>query len=128
MSTKHFLSFQVALSKAVLTSRPNTVEALEILGHALTRLGQHKQALIVDKKIVRLYPDNPVAFYNLACSYSNLGEVDLAFKALKKAILLGYDDIDHMKKDPDLKKLRKDKRFSGLVFNLQSKKSKVGSN
>lgn len=126
--SRQLLLFQVSLSKAVLTSRSNTVEALEMLGHALTRLGKHQEALKVDKKLVRLLPDNPVALYNLACSYSNLGEIDDALDALYKAVSYGYEDGEHMKKDPDLKRLRSEKRFMDLVYSLTSKKQKVGSN
>ncbi len=119
---KDLLQFQAALTKAILKHRPINFEALEILGHALTRLGLHAEALKVDKQITSLYPDSPVAHYNLACSYSNLGKVDEAFESLFHAANYGYDDIAHMKKDPDLKNLRHDPRFAQLLFIIRRRK------
>ena len=55
--------------------------------------------------------------YNLACSYSLLGELDLAFSTLKKAIDLGYDDFGYLRIDPDLENLRKDERFQLILKN-----------
>ena len=52
---------------------------------------------------------------NLACSYSNLEDVDAAFEALHRAFDLGYNDYRHLLRDPDLENLRKDRRFKSLL-------------
>jgi predicted Zn-dependent protease len=109
------LAFEVGISQAFLRANPGSREALEMLGHALTRSGRHEEALETDRRLVALQPDNPYVRYNLACSLSNLGLVDEALRELGEAVRLGYDDVAHMQADPDLQKVRKDPRFGKLV-------------
>jgi tetratricopeptide (TPR) repeat protein len=44
-------------------------------------------------------------YYNLACTYSIINKLDLAFINLKKALEYSYPYIDHLFKDPDLNNL-----------------------
>ena len=57
----------------------------------------------------------------LACAYSLKGAVDDGLTALEQAIKEGYKGFQWMKRDGDLKNLRKDPRFSKL---LQGRKKK----
>jgi len=88
------------------------------LGNAYTERGDFKKGLEVDQRLSAILNDDPIVHYNLACSYSLLGLIDEAYVALKKAIWLGYDDLSHIKKDPDLENLRKDVRFDSLLKEL----------
>jgi len=108
-------TFEVGLSRAVLESNPQDVRALEMLGQALTRAGRHDEALEADLRLAGLRPKDPVAFYNLACSYSHLENLDAAFDALHRAFDLGYRDYRHLLKDPDLENVRRDRRFKRLL-------------
>src|SRR5687767_3220508 len=110
-----FQSFEIRLAKSVIDHDPKHVEALTILGAALTRAGRHEEALEVDLKTTTLLRNEPSAFYNLACSYSVLNRVDEAISALRKALDLGYRDFNHLLKDDDLKNVRKDARFRELL-------------
>lgn len=110
-----FSDFEVGLSRAVLDSNPRHARALEMLGQALTRAGRHNEALEADLRLARLRPKDPVAFYNLACSYSNLENLDAAFDALRRAFDLGYRDYRHLLRDPDLENVRRDRRFKSLL-------------
>ncbi|HEU4338888.1 MAG TPA: tetratricopeptide repeat protein [Planctomycetota bacterium] len=110
-----FASFEIRLSKSILDRDAKHVEALTILGAALTRAGRHEEALEVDLKTATLLRNEPTAFYNLACSYSVLNRVDEAIAALKKALDLGYRDWNHLLKDEDLKNVRGDDRFRELL-------------
>jgi tetratricopeptide (TPR) repeat protein len=116
--------FEISLATAVLNHNANNLGALEMLGNALTKKGKHKKALDVDKRIVEMLPKSPVAYYNLACSYSNLKQIDEALEALKKALKLGYRDIKYMMKDPDLKNLRNNPRFLEIIAEIRKKKKK----
>ena len=110
-----FSTFEVGLSRAVLDSNPRHARALEMLGQALTRIGRHSEALEADLKLAGLRPKDPVAYYNLACSYSNLENLDAAFDALRRAFDLGYRDYRHLLRDPDLENVRRDRRFKSLL-------------
>lgn len=106
LSKDMFNEFEIELSRAVLKGKPNDLEALSILGNALTRSGRHEEALEADQKIAFLIPDDPVALYNISCDLSNLGRLDEALEYLKKAIRFGYNDFGFIEKDPDMKNLR----------------------
>jgi Flp pilus assembly protein TadD len=107
--------FEVGLSRAVLAGHPDHALALQMLGAALTRLGRHDEALVVDRRVVRLLPSDPIAHYNLACSLSNLGRVDDAFRSLGLAFDLGYRDFRFLREDPDLEAVRQDARFAEFL-------------
>lgn len=109
------LGFESGIAAAFLKSEPAHREALEMLGHALTRQGRHEEALAVDRRLSALEPENAYIRYNLACSLSNLGHVDEALRELETALELGYDDLAFMQQDPDLAKVRKDPRYRKLV-------------
>ena len=48
-----------------------------------------------------------VIFYNLTSYYSAINKPDLALEPLNKALDLGFKDCDILRKDPDLKNIRK---------------------
>ncbi len=81
----------------------------------------HEKGLNVDMKLAELKPANPLVHYNLACSYSLLGNIDAAINTLKKAIDLGYKDVEHLERDSDLINIRSDKRYKELIEKLKAK-------
>jgi tetratricopeptide (TPR) repeat protein len=111
--------FEVALARAVLRVRARRLDALAMLGHALTALGRHEEALEADLRAVEVAPEDATARYNLACSFANLGRVDEAISALREAVRLGYRDVRHMEADPDLASIRSDPRYRALVEALR---------
>lgn len=60
-----------------------------------------------------------LAWYNLACAYARLGRVDQAFTALGKAVDEGMSERATFEQDDDLRTLRGDPRFTGLLARLQ---------
>lgn len=98
---------------------PDNVAALADLAHVLTRLGRLEEGLLVDRRLVRLDPENPTAHYNLACSLALLGRAQEALDALYRAADNGYDDLEHLLEDPDLVGLRDEPRFRALSRRLQ---------
>ncbi len=110
-----FDDFEIGLARAALEADPKNARALEALGQALTRARRHQEALEADLKLTSIRPKDPVAYYNLACSYSNLENLDGAFEALRRAFELGYNDYRHLLRDPDLEKVRRDRRFKKFL-------------
>ena len=117
---KKYLDFEIDFFERLLKKKPDFILALTALGNAYTQRGDYKKGLEIDLHLSRLRQDDPTVRYNLACSYSLLGELDKAFSALKKAIELGYDDFVHLKYDPDLENLKKDERFQLILKNRQA--------
>ena len=116
MISREDLDFEISFYEQLLKHNPNFVNALIALGDAYTRRGRYKDGLKIDQKLVKLKPDDPMVYYNLACSYSLLKIVDVCLEALRKAIQLGYGDFAYMEKDPDLQFIRKDPHYKELVF------------
>lgn len=102
------------------SERRENLPALFELGAVLTRLGLYEEGLGVDRRLVRMQPTQPVLRYNLACSLALLGRLDESIAELSTAIDLGYDDVEHMVKDKDLKSLHGDSRFEQLAGRLRA--------
>jgi len=109
--------FEIAFYEGVLRKRPQFVQALMNLGDLYTKKG-----LEIDRKLSALRPDDPLVFYNLACSYSLMNDVDASLTAIKHAIRCGYDDFKYLLHDQDLKNLFKDDRFHQYLSHLKRRK------
>ena len=122
------IDFEIQLYENVLKDSPDFVEAMMALADLYTKKGLIREGLQLDEKLSRLRPDNPMIFYNLACSYSLLNNQPAALNAVKKAIELGYDDFDYLYQDADLANLLTDKEFQQYLNDIQKKKRKRSSN
>jgi len=116
------LDIEIGFIEGVVQRDPHYVEALQILGDDYTRRGKFEHGLRIDEQLAQLRPDDATVLYNLACSYALTGQFELAVSAISKAIDQGYDDFKWLMKDPDLKKLREDKRFKSIEQKVRSAK------
>lgn len=112
------LAFDIAFFEGVYRNIRDYPEALEILGGLYTRVGRIDDGLRIDRRLVRLCPENATARYNLACSLCLRGRLADAMRALSAAIKLGYDDARWMQRDPDLKAIRELDAFKDLMTTL----------
>jgi Flp pilus assembly protein TadD len=112
-----FLSGILALE---LERRPDNLDARSDLGHILTRLGRHQEALAVDRELVQRTPECETAHYNLACSLALTGALDEALTSLERAVSLGFTDDEQMSADEDLAALRELPAFRALVERLRA--------
>jgi tetratricopeptide (TPR) repeat protein len=119
------LDVKIQFMEGIVRRDPEYIEALQLLGDHYTQRGKYEQGLRVDERLSRLEPRNPLVFYNLACSYSLIGEVDRAANALDKALALGYRDFKWLAKDPDLKTLRKHPLFRGIEAKIRKMNVKI---
>lgn len=101
------LDIEIGFLEGVVKRDPAFIDALRILGDDYTRRGKFSEGLKVDEQLSRLRPDDPLTYYNLACSYSLVGRYELAITSLDRAITLGYRDFQWLSRDPDLRDLRK---------------------
>lgn len=109
------LDFELEFFGRLLERDPLFASALGAHAQNLATRGHFARALQADRRLVRLLPDRPIPWYNLACSYAVLGLIDPAFFALQRALELGYRHLVHLRRDPDLKALRRDPRFARLL-------------
>jgi tetratricopeptide (TPR) repeat protein len=109
------LDFEIDFFGRLLDRDPYFVDALRAQANNLAVKGQHTRALQLDRRLVRLTPEDAIAWYNLACSYTVLGMIDPGFFALQRALELGYSYARRLFRDPDLKALRRDPRFDRLL-------------
>jgi len=118
------LDIQIQFMEGVVRRDPRYVEALQLLGDNYTKRGRYSEGLNVDERLAELDPENPMVFYNLACSYSLTDQCDRAADAIEKAISLGYRDFNWLIKDPDLKKLRAHPRYKAIRETIRALKAK----
>jgi tetratricopeptide (TPR) repeat protein len=109
------LDFELEFLGRILERDPFFTDALRVHANNLAAKGQYARALQVDRRLVRLLPERAIPWYNLACSYAVLGMIDPAFSSLQRALELGYRHLAHVRRDPDLKSLRRDPRFTRLL-------------
>ncbi|MBM3996029.1 MAG: hypothetical protein FJ303_18035 [Planctomycetes bacterium] len=114
------LEFELDFFETILSRNPDFVDVLRVHGNNLTLKGSFAEGLEVDKRLVALRPHDPLAHYNLACSYSLLKKVEPALRALRKALELGYDDFRYLREDRDLLAVRKDPRFRQLLREFEA--------
>ncbi len=99
---------------------PNDLQTLKVLAELYTKCGEYEKGLEIDQRLVELMPDEPLAWYNLACSYALLKRKDEAFNSLERSIELGYKNLSWLSQDTDLSSLHKDPRFTNIIKKLFS--------
>ena len=119
MGRKEDPTFEINFYESILRRDPNYTDVVEILGGLYTKVGRIDDGLKMDRKLVRLLPENATAHYNLACSLALSKRRSDALRSLKRAVDLGYDDADWMTQDPDLDDLKNLPEFLKLLEQLK---------
>ncbi|MFQ5844657.1 MAG: hypothetical protein ACE5JG_06675 [Planctomycetota bacterium] len=109
------LHFQIGMAEEVLRNEPDGHHTLRFLAHAYTAVGRHQDGLKADLRLTELHPGDCHVRYNLACSLALTGALDRAFVELRRAIDLGFDDADLLRRDQDLVALHGDPRFDEIL-------------
>src|SRR5512140_2546284 len=115
----HDPEFETRFFEAVLRHNRNYANAVAILGGIYTRQGRIAEGLRMDRRLVKLQPENATAHYNLACSLALSKRRADALNELRRAVQLGYRDFDWMQQDPDLEPLKKHPDFRQLLQELK---------
>lgn len=122
---KKDIDFDISFYEGILRKNPYLIDCLNFLGNAYTSKEMHEKGLEIDKRLSRLRPDDPIIIYNLACSYALSNKIDLSISTLKRAIDLGYNDIEHLESDKDIDNIRSDKRYKLLINILRKKRNSI---
>lgn len=67
------------------------------------------------------FPSECIPVYNIACVEALLGNKEAALLALEESVKLGYDKVEHMENDEDLKSLRETEKFKQIISSLKNK-------
>lgn len=111
--------FEIGFFESILKRNPRYTEVMEILGGLYTEAGRIDDGLRMDRRLVRLMPENPLAHYNLACSLALKEKPRDAIRSLAKAIDLGYTDVNWMLQDPDLDPIKEHPHFLGMINKIK---------
>ena len=114
------IEFEIGFYERVLNQVPDYVEVVELLGCLYTEEGRIDDGLRMDELCVKLEPDNATAYYNLACSLCLKVRDKEALEMLRKAVSLGYSDVEWMIQDEDLVGLHGNREFEKIVAKLKS--------
>jgi hypothetical protein len=109
------LDFDIDFFDRVLERYPNYLDVLRCQGQLLSRKGLHARALVVDRRLVRLQPEDCVAHYNLACSLALSHQSADAIQELRSALEHGYEDFSYLESDRDLESLRDQPGYQDLL-------------
>lgn len=112
-------AFEMTFFESVLRRAPDYTEVVEILGGLYTKHGRIADGLRMDRKLVKLLPQNATAHYNLACSLALSQRRSDALRSLHRAVELGYSDFEWMAQDPDLEGLKEHPEFVALLDQLK---------
>ncbi len=118
------LDIEIGFLEGVVRRDPQFEEALQVLGDDYTARGRVNEGLHVDEQLAQLRPEDPLVFYNLACSYALIKEYEKAVQTLDRAMDLGYRDFHWLARDEDLRELRKHPLFKPVRERI--KKLKTG--
>jgi tetratricopeptide (TPR) repeat protein len=121
LADQNQIDFELDFFGGVLERAPDYVDVLRVMGHLLTLKGRYAEGLQVDTRRVGLRPNDPLAHYNLACSFALLKRAELALKTLRRAVELGYRDFRYMREDRDLDAIRHDPRFRQLLREYENR-------
>ncbi|AHF89067.1 hypothetical protein OPIT5_01065 [Opitutaceae bacterium TAV5] len=123
MARKEDISFDISFYESVLRRDSSYTEVIELLGGLYTKAGRIADGLKMDRKLVRLQPDNATAHYNLACSLALMERPSDALRSLADAVERGYDDPAWMAKDTDLTSLHGLPEFARLLAEVKKRQS-----
>jgi predicted Zn-dependent protease len=112
------LDFELSFFEDLHKRMPKDIRVASMLAHLYTETGQIDRGLRMDRKLVRLTPEDPTVHYNLACSLALKDRNSEALKSLRAAITFGYNVFVWMRHDPDLANLQRYRGFTKLCDDL----------
>jgi TolB-like protein/Flp pilus assembly protein TadD len=99
---------------------PQDGRALQLGTTNAARLGLRDKARDLAERALKARPDAFSSYYNVACAYSILGDVDDALALLDRAVQHGRGNLEWIEQDPDFDNLRSDPRFDAIVNRIRA--------
>jgi DNA-binding winged helix-turn-helix (wHTH) protein len=105
----------VQAAELALRRRPDDVRSLSLGGCLLPGLGRRAEARGWTERALALEPEEPYVNLNAACSYSALGEYDVALEYLGRVPLYPVGNCKWIVHDPSFDPLRENRRFHAMM-------------
>ena len=99
----------------ILAAMNKSVRPVEETMAAAMHRGDIASAEKLCRQLIAEVPFAPTGYYDLACVHALQGNRDDAFRQIEEAVAHGFDNVEHLKSDPDLTILRSDPRFAEIV-------------
>jgi adenylate cyclase len=103
---------------------PEDARALYLGAGALIETGDVKRSLEWVARALAIDPEETSILYNVACTYSILGEKEQALDCLEKAVRNGFGHKEWIENDPDFTSLHNHPRFRALLQGLSGGSTK----
>ncbi len=106
----------IELAERELMRHPEDSRPAQLGSGALFALGETERSREWTARAMAIDPDDPVAQYNAACSYSRLGDIDAALDLLDRCLRnLGHEKVNWSKYDSELDPVRSDPRYQKIM-------------
>lgn len=89
--------------------------------YAYFELGDSAKAKKFMLKIIENNINDPSSYYDAACLFSRMGELDKSLKYLEESFKKGYKRFKHIENDDDLKSIINTKEFRNLIEEYNKK-------
>lgn len=115
---------QRAAEQAIVVSQrhvelyPNDARALYLGAIVAWQLGDRERCLDWSARAMAIDPEETAILYNVACTYSLMGEKEKALDTLEKAVHNGFSHKEWIENDPDFTSIRGEPRFKALLASL----------
>jgi tetratricopeptide (TPR) repeat protein len=105
---------------------PEDARALYLGATAALQVGDRDRCLEWLARALAIDPEESAILYNVACTYSLMGETDQAIALLEKAVRNGFGHKEWIENDPDFASLRDHPRFQALMQSFAAASTKSG--
>jgi hypothetical protein len=119
------VDIEIGFIEGVVRRDPHYVDALQVLGDNYTRRGRFADGLKVDEQLAVLMPEDALVQYNLACSLALTDQPERAVAALHRALDFGYRDFNWLRRDPDLRGIRRHPLYRTVRDRIRAMQVKV---
>ena len=100
-----------------LKTHPNDRKIISLLSFYYARKGDYTNSLTNFKRLLSLNPKDPDVYYNIACLYAKMNEINNSIKWLDMAIIKGFNKWSTIKEDIDLNNIRQTAFYKQLIQN-----------
>ena len=107
---------KIAIYDVILKLRHTDCEALTYKADAVLELNEPQWAANLCLQALKIDPDNSYAFYQLACAYTAMNQMEEAIRYLNEALTRRDSYLEDIKADPALQPLVKHALFKELTL------------